>query len=102
MLDLEARADLRDFGAHANGRPARLIALERLDDEATSGVFMNYMIETILTDICGASIRSTSRRSRRARARAQNTSPATKQALATCRPADPAYDPGQPHRPRAR
>ena len=32
-----------------NGRPARLIALERLDEATLGALFMHYMLETILT-----------------------------------------------------
>ena len=47
LLDVEARATYETLARI--GRPARLIALERLDEAALGALFMHYMLETILT-----------------------------------------------------
>ncbi|MBV8165539.1 MAG: glucose-6-phosphate isomerase, partial [Alphaproteobacteria bacterium] len=47
LLDVEARATYETLAR--NGRPVRLIALERLDESALGALFMHYMLETILT-----------------------------------------------------
>jgi glucose-6-phosphate isomerase len=47
LLDAEARATYETLAR--NGRPTRLIALERLDEEALGSLFMHFMLETILT-----------------------------------------------------
>ena len=47
LLDVEARATYETLAR--NGRPTRLIALDRLDEETLGGLFMHYMLETILT-----------------------------------------------------
>jgi glucose-6-phosphate isomerase len=46
LLDAEARATYETLAR--NGRPVRWIALERLDEAALGGLFMHFMLETIL------------------------------------------------------
>ena len=50
-----------------NGRPTRRIHLETLDERALGELLMHFMLETILPATRSASIRSTSRPSRKAR-----------------------------------
>jgi glucose-6-phosphate isomerase len=47
LLDAEARATYETLAR--NGRPTRLIALDRLDEEGLGALFMHFMLETILT-----------------------------------------------------
>jgi glucose-6-phosphate isomerase len=47
LLDAEARATYETLVR--NGRPTRLIALDRLDEEGLGALFMHFMLETILT-----------------------------------------------------
>ena len=47
LLAAEARATYETLAR--NGRPTRLIALDRLDEEAMGALFMHFMLETILT-----------------------------------------------------
>ena len=46
LLEAEARATYHTLRRH--GRPTRLIALDRLDETAMGGLFMQFMLETIL------------------------------------------------------
>jgi glucose-6-phosphate isomerase len=46
LLDAEARATYETLAR--NRRPVRLIALERLDEEALGELFMHFMLETML------------------------------------------------------
>jgi glucose-6-phosphate isomerase len=46
LLDAEARATYETLAR--NRRPTRLIALERLDEEALGALFMHFMLETML------------------------------------------------------
>ena len=46
LLDAEGRATYHTLLRH--GRPTRLIALERLDETVLGGLFMQFMLETIL------------------------------------------------------
>src|SRR5579871_4926475 len=46
LLDVEARATYETLAR--NRRPVRLIALERLDEEALGELFMHFMLETML------------------------------------------------------
>lgn len=46
LLDAEARATYETL--IRNGRPSRLIALPRLDEEMMGGLFMHFMLETML------------------------------------------------------
>jgi glucose-6-phosphate isomerase len=46
LIAAEARATYETLAR--NRRPVRLIALERLDEAALGGLFMHYMLETIL------------------------------------------------------
>jgi glucose-6-phosphate isomerase len=47
LLAAEARATYETLAR--NGRPTRLITLDRLDEEAMGALFMHFMLETILT-----------------------------------------------------
>jgi glucose-6-phosphate isomerase len=47
LFAAEARATYETLAR--NGRPTRLIALERLDEEVMGALFMHFMLETILT-----------------------------------------------------
>jgi len=47
LLDAEARATYETLAR--NGRPTRLIALDRLDEAGLGALFMHFMLETILT-----------------------------------------------------
>jgi glucose-6-phosphate isomerase len=47
LLDAESRATYETLARH--GRPTRLIALDRLDEEGLGALFMHFMLETILT-----------------------------------------------------
>ena len=47
LMDAEARATVETL--IARGRPTRLISVDNLDEAALGGLFMHFMLETILT-----------------------------------------------------